>query len=1260
MRANVQLPVSVNVYAPANLVDLLHVRAEMQPEAQACLYLGDGEETRGELTFAQLDRQSRAVAARLQGLGGSGECALLLYPAGLEFLSAFFGCLYAGVIAVPLPVPRVKASLTQFLGIVQDLDARILMTTATTMSRLRRLDLAALDRLVCLTTEDTPDELARAWRAPSPAREDVAYLQYTSGSTASRKGVMVTHGSVLANLHAIAERFQHHDESVCVNWLPHIHDLGLVSGMLQPLYHGHRNILMSPTAFVQQPIRWLDAISRYRGTYSNSPNFGYDLCVRRVTEEQRARLDLSSWQVALNGAEPVRWQTIDEFARLFASCGFKPEAMYPAYGLAEATLVVSGGLRDAAPLVVHLDAPALERDRVVETDRHAGARAIVGCGHAIELTSIVIVDPATCTPRADNEIGEIWVCGPAIAAGYRQRPEDTELTFHGRVAGGDGTSYLRTGDLGFLRDGELFITGRLKDLIIVRGDNHYPQDIEWTIEQSHPVFRPGCGAAFSAPVAGDPDGAEQLVVAVELERDGLRTVDGLELERIARRAVAEQHDLHLHTLVLLKTGTVPRTTSGKIQRRQCRADFLAGALSVVWRSTAAEVPAEAAVDEPALQSSVALEVEHYEAPRASASDVCAWLRNYAGECVNSRLMDERRSIAPNVMLDFGNRGILGLLVPPEHGGLGFGARDSLRVIEQLGAIDQTLTMMTIVHNVLGIGPILHHATEEFRGEWLARLASGRELVAFAITEPAAGSNPQGMVSTATAHGVDRWILHGQKSWSGTAGWASVINVFVQSIDADGRPAGVSGFAVPRRTRGLRMGPEALTLGMRGMVQNTIHLEGVQVTRTQCLGTPGAGMKVAQDAMMHGRLAIGAACVGGMKRCLQLLVRYAERRTISTGRLLDNPVLLARVGEWTAALAGIEALVDDIARRVDAGRDVPPDAYVVCKIAGAEWFWRAADDLVQFLGGRGYIETNIAAQLLRDARVTRILEGPTEALTMFLGSRVVNDSAALHAMLHDLGAPALSTRLAAAADAILAKCLSKPRGGSVADARRWAYALIGQVATDAVLRAAMPAGATAHQLAWADERVERAVMAALAQADGAAANVHAADVRALALGYTRSIGDVEQSLAGEDHALDEMLKRREIERPGTTQPAPAEARDQKAEPIAHAKFATPAPVPDATTASSARHPQPPSADHPVNAAAIERFIVGWLARELKLPESSISAAHSVFDCGLDSVTAVMLGATLEDWLGIDINPEIVYDIPEIRRFAAHLAGRQAAH
>ena len=374
----VERPTPLDQHTPANLVDVLRIRQQSQASSVACVYLDEREEIKSQVTFDELDTQAKAIAARLQGLGMSGGSAILLYPSGLEFVSAFFGCLYANVVAIPLPVPRAERAIAQFLGIIEDAKARVLLTTASTLARAGRSDFPIPETLISLTSEDTPTALARAWRQPDVASDAIAYLQYTSGSTANRKGVAITHANVIANLQAIAARFEHHDKSVSVNWLPHTHDLGLVNGILQPLYHGHLNVMLSATAFVQQPIRWLNAISRYRGTYSNSPNFGYDLCVRRTTAAQRAQLDLSSWDIALNGAEPVHVETIDEFIAMFAPHGFRPATMFPAYGLAEATLVVSGGPRHPNAITIKVNAAELENHRVVETDARSGVRTLVG------------------------------------------------------------------------------------------------------------------------------------------------------------------------------------------------------------------------------------------------------------------------------------------------------------------------------------------------------------------------------------------------------------------------------------------------------------------------------------------------------------------------------------------------------------------------------------------------------------------------------------------------------------------------------------------------------------------------------------------------------------------------------------------------------------------------------------------------------------------------------------------------------------------
>lgn len=576
-------------------VELLRWRTHREPERRAYTYLIDGEQEGPHLTYAELDRQARAIGALLQSSGAHGERALLLYPPGLEFVTAFLGCLYGGVVAVPVYPPdpaRFNRTLPRLQAIVEDAQPLVALTTSPILSLIEALLPQAPEfrAMRCLATDNLAEALAEEWRDPALGGDALALLQYTSGSTAAPKGVMLSHGNLLYNERMIQRGFHHTDQSMMVGWLPLYHDMGLIGNVLQPLYVGFPCILMSPLAFLQRPFRWLQAISRYRGTSSGAPNFAYDLCVRKIPPDQRASLDLRSWSKAFNGAEPVREDTLDRFATAFEACGFRREAFYPCYGLAEATLFVSGGLEDALPVVRTVRGTALEHHRVVEASTAEGdVRTLVSCGRTLLDQEIVIVHPESLTRRQPNQVGEIWVAGPNIAQGYWNRPGETEHTLRAYLADTGEGPFLRTGDLGFLKDGELFVAGRLKDLIIVGGQNHYPQDIERTVEQSHPALRPGCCAAFSV----DGGGEERLVVMAEVDRryepvrergDGGRALEGelehsLEAEvvvRAVRRAVADQHDVHVSRVLLLKAGSIPKTSSGKIQRHACRASFLEG------------------------------------------------------------------------------------------------------------------------------------------------------------------------------------------------------------------------------------------------------------------------------------------------------------------------------------------------------------------------------------------------------------------------------------------------------------------------------------------------------------------------------------------------------------------------------------------------------------------------------------------------------------------------------------------------------------
>ena len=568
-----------------SLIDILRARASEQAERTAYILLNAGETEEGVLTFGELDRQARAIAALLQANDAEGQRVLLLFAPGLEYIAAFFGCLYAGAVAVPAYPPRLNQSIQRLETIVADSQARIVLTTQQLLSRIQLSfsAVAGLEKLRWLTSEDALEDRADAWREPKIDQRTLAFLQYTSGSTATPKGVMVTHGNLLHNERMIQLAFGQSERSIIVGWLPLYHDMGLIGTVLQPLYLGAQCILMPPMAFLQRPLRWLQAITRYRATTSGAPNFAYDLCVRKITDEQKAQLDLTSWTVAFNGAEPVRAETLEHFATAFESCGFRREAFHPCYGLAESTLLVSGGGSAARPHVKLIAARELESNRITACVESDEAKALVGCGNASMGQTVTIVNPESLTLCSAGEVGEIWVSGESVAAGYWNRPEETAKTFAAYLADtGDGP-FLRTGDLGFLSEEELFVTGRLKDLLIIRGRNLYPQDIEATVARCHPALRAGGGAAFSVDVAGE----ERLVIVHEVNQR-----IALEPDVIAdqmRQAVSESYEVQLYAVVLIKSGTLPKTSSGKIQRHACRDAYLRRELQVVsdWNETIA-------------------------------------------------------------------------------------------------------------------------------------------------------------------------------------------------------------------------------------------------------------------------------------------------------------------------------------------------------------------------------------------------------------------------------------------------------------------------------------------------------------------------------------------------------------------------------------------------------------------------------------------------------------------------------------------------
>lgn len=582
-------------YSPppcTNIVDVLDHWARQRPH-QVAFYASDGDGGEEQITYAELQRACRGIAAEMLRRGLAGHRALLMFPPGLDFVKAFYACMCAGVVAVPAFTPRRNRNVQRLQAISDDAEASVALTVADVRDRTVGMldETPNLQTLDWLAVDEIPPEHIEDWTPPQLASDQLAVLQYTSGSTGTPKGVMLSHGNIMYNVMAIVYSFETTQTGLGITWLPTYHDMGLVGGVLKPLYFGRPNVLMSPMAFLQKPVRWLRAITKYRATVSGGPNFAFDLCAQKITDEEMEGLDLRSWQVAFNGAEPIRPATLHDFCRRFAPVGFREEAFFPCYGMAETTLIVTGAYMKRSPTIGHYDGKALDEHRVIPVPAgHENERLLVGCGRVLPDEEVLIVEPETCVPLPEHQVGEIWIRSPSVGQGYWRKDEETRETFRAQLADPARQEYfLRTGDLGFLGDGELYVTGRLKDLIIVRGVNRYPQDIERTVEQADNRLQAGAVGAFAV----DTGNHERLVIVAETERR--RQKDWSDVIDKVRRRVTAEHELPPDGVVLVRFGSIPKTSSGKIQRSACREAFLNGQLQTVaqwfsWDSQPAALP----------------------------------------------------------------------------------------------------------------------------------------------------------------------------------------------------------------------------------------------------------------------------------------------------------------------------------------------------------------------------------------------------------------------------------------------------------------------------------------------------------------------------------------------------------------------------------------------------------------------------------------------------------------------------------------------
>ena len=580
---------SAHPYAPPvhTIVDLLRWRAEHQPDGVGYTFLSDGEDDAYDLTWGELDQRARAVAQWLQQRTQPGDRVLLMFEEGHDYLYAFFGCMYAGALAVAVhpPDPRkLHRTLPRLLSICTDAEIAVVLTTAHIAKGAKPalVDDPTLGKAHWLSMEDLGNDNIKSWQNPNIGPSTLAYLQYTSGSTSTPKGVMISHHNLIHQLHDFDTGYDHSPDSVMVTWLPATHDLGLVYGRLMALFIGFRCVYMSPVSFMQRPLRWMATLDKYRGTHSPSPNFGFEIVARKTTSEERQALDLSCVKVLLNGAEPIRQESELLFINTFAEANLTPTAVTHAMGMSESTAkIITEPIERTPPRFVHLDPDAYEDNRVVlVSPDFPNVRTVASCGHTVMDTRVFAVDPHTKQKLGDNRVGEMWVSGTTVAQGYHNNPQATEASFNAHTTDGDGP-FLRTGDLAFVHDNEVYLTGRLKDVIIIRGQNHHPQDVEWSLQEAVPACRPNCAAAFGFQVAGE----ERLGLVTEVYTDQLGDIDALFGK--VREAIAEDHGLQLEAIALIPPRALPKTSSGKIQRTKARKRFLDGDFEIIaqWRAS---------------------------------------------------------------------------------------------------------------------------------------------------------------------------------------------------------------------------------------------------------------------------------------------------------------------------------------------------------------------------------------------------------------------------------------------------------------------------------------------------------------------------------------------------------------------------------------------------------------------------------------------------------------------------------------------------